>query len=220
MSIDALSYPVTIQPGKTGELKSPGEQVICYESTGEAEISLDGGVSWVPFMRGIEINHRHAKLIFRNTSAAAITLTAVQTNTPGAYKDRRELAAQIALNGDVQVINSPYVDEGGRVKKNSTSNYTVAHDQTAGAFDQDIITAAQNVNGVLLRGAAVHMTAGPTTSFGQLYIRGGVANRPFIWTGPGAFQMYQDHWFAPGLRLNLNIPQGYIGLVMIDYDIQ
>lgn len=138
----------SLAPGQQANFPQGGAEIFCYSLSGadEIDIGLDDG-ELIPFARGLGYKQPHEKFRLKNTSGQTVEIQLLQANVAGVLDDRRELAAQVAVDGGIVTKTAPLDSEGGSIREIGNSVYNVTH-ATVAADSFDIITSAANTNGV------------------------------------------------------------------------
>lgn len=155
MAANVTNQELVIAAGAKQQVPIHGAQLICYQSTDEIKVSLDGR-GWLPFARGVELNTPFELLHFFNDTGNTVTLEIAVVSDPKVFIDRRELAASIAVDGGIVTNTAPLSDQGGSIKQLGGSYYNFNFTNSSGAREyHTLISAAVNTNGIRLRRADI-----------------------------------------------------------------
>lgn len=214
----------TIAAGETFQLSAPANYFYCYAATEELTFTIETGAGekTFPLDRGTGWQAPFHKVTVTNATAAAHTVTIITFYVPElpvrGYFDNRELAAQVALNGNIQVVNSPYTDEGGRVKNWASSGYGSSIDATLAQQTVEIIAPATNQSGVRIRSVNIWITTPSAGAICMLRSKIGTANY-YALVESGTFNNFEEFELPVGKGLELIVNTGMVALVYVTYDI-
>lgn len=209
MTANATNETIVLAAGQQVKKPLEGAQIVCTQATAEILVSMDQR-GWLPFSRGIELNHptgTFTDLYFLNDTGSEVTIEVVVIDKPGVYIDRRELAAQIAINGGVQVVNSPFTEEGGVISKLPTSSAGLFVNQPVSDDTQNVISV--NTNGVIIKKLWMHIKIASTDANG---VAGFYSTSPsvplLVHKETGIYETEKEIYLPAGSQLNSFVETG------------